>query len=116
MVPGCVLESTQTSGPAAHPVEPNPAGPLRGMPRLRGILSFPLAPGRVLLPTASLVFARPLTVLGEADFVEDEARREDEPERDEHEREVLPEGAVERERAGDADQDEQTGGAEADDT
>jgi hypothetical protein len=83
--------------PSPIPLGPIPLGPI---PLQRGVRAG-----------AFLTLAG--VVLGQAHFIEDESRSLDEPERHQTEGQVLPEPAAEYERAGDARDDEQRGGAEA---
>jgi hypothetical protein len=86
----------EASRPAAHPAE---AAPLPSFGRVRGPLSFfgrvrgplgelGLAPTGFLAP-AVLFLTRPRAILGQPDLVEHQARGEHQPERHEHERQVL---------------------------
>jgi hypothetical protein len=64
---------------------------------------------------ATRLLASTLPIFAQPDFVEQEARRSDEPEGYQRERQHLAKGATERERASRADQHEQTGRAIGDD-
>jgi hypothetical protein len=85
--------------------------PARTIVRVGGIPIRAIPLHRRVRPSALL--ARAGVVLGQAHLIEDEGRPLDEPERHQAEGQVLPESAAERERAGDARDDEQPGGAEA---
>jgi hypothetical protein len=104
-------------------VEANSAGTLGRVRRIRALaartivrprpatiaLAVPLH--RLVRPGALL--ARAVAILGQSDLVEHQGRSLDEPDRHQAEGQVLPESTAERERASDARDDEQPGGAEA---
>jgi hypothetical protein len=91
-----------------------PSRPIR-RPFRRPIRPLRRRPQRRLRRSLPLSLAGTVMILGQPDLVEHQRGALHEPERDQHEREVLRQPAAERERAGDAGQDEQPGGAEADD-
>ena len=104
-------------------VEANSAGTLDRVRRTRALpartivrpraaaIALAILLHRRVRPGALL--ARAVAILGQSDLVEHQGRPLDEPERHQAEGQVLPESAAERERAGDARDDEQPGGAEA---
>src|SRR5580700_4714651 len=117
MVPAGRNLSTQAPGPAAAATEPDPRRPRFGVPalgviQLGGGLALGLTPARFLAP-ARLVLSRARAILGQANLVEHQAGGEHQPERHQHERQVLAERPAEDHRAGDPEQNEQTGGADA---
>jgi hypothetical protein len=98
-----VLPLMQPSGPSAHALEPRPLRLPRPL-RRSGALSLACRP-----------FAVPLPVLAEAHLGEQEADRVHAPEADQDQRQDLTESTADRHRADRAGQDEQPGGAVADD-
>jgi hypothetical protein len=128
--------STRTSWPGrvgSIPVEPKSpgtlrwvcgTGSLRRVCRIGALASRPIVGPRTIRPRTSPIplhrgvragtlLALAGVVLGQAHLIEDEGRPLDEPERHQAKCQVLPEPAAEYERAGDARDDEQPGGAEA---